>query len=381
MARLVRQSRRGFTLMELLISMTVMMIAMAAAIPFFVAHSRALSAQAGRLDAQQSVNFALDQIERELRVAGVGVVSRQPLLVAVGSNVLSFNADLVSNVSGDFGAVYYDPDAPAGEVGLLWPAKRITLPNTPSWTYPDSAYWQSAGVPSSAETITYYVENDPQASGLYRLMRRVNDATPRVVARGIKLVSGQPFFRYFKTNTSGALVEVSQTQLPMRHLNGWHGSPADTGRSALVDSLRLVVVRFTAVHKDPRAADATRYEERSIRITNAGLVRATTCGEAPLPVSSVAVSATSTPSVVVTWNRSGDEAAGERDVERYAIYRRLASDPAFAEPLASVAAGLSSYSFTDTDVVPGQSYRYGVVALDCTPMASPITVSAAVAVP
>ncbi|HWP01987.1 MAG TPA: prepilin-type N-terminal cleavage/methylation domain-containing protein [Gemmatimonadaceae bacterium] len=381
MKRYASRRRRGFTLMELLISMTVMMIAMAAAIPFFVAHSRSLSAQAGRLDAQQSVNFALDQMERELRVAGVGVVARQPLLVAVGGSVLSFNADLTSNVSGDFGAVYYDPDAPNAEVGLLWPSRRISLPNTPSWTYPDSAYWQSPGVPSSAETITYYVEPDPQASGLHRLMRRVNDATPRVVARGIKLVSTQPFFRYFKTNTTGALVEIPQSTLPMRHLNGWHGSPADTGKSALVDSVRLVAIRFTAVYRDPRSPDATRYEERSVRLTNAGLVRASTCGEAPLPVTSVTVTANSTPSVIVSWNRSGDEGAGERDVERYGIYRRLASDPTFGEPLASVAAGLSSYTFTDTDVVPGESYRYGVIALDCTPASSSMTVSAAVVVP
>lgn len=374
-------SRKGFTILELLMAMTITMIALGIAIPFFLTTSRSVTASSGRLDAQLNANFALDAIDRDLRVAGVGLTSRQPLIVYANTNAITFNADLTSKSSGDFGTVYYDPDALTGEVGMLTPSKKITLPNSSSWSYPDSSYWKSAGVPSSAETISYYVEVDSQAAGLYRLMRRVNDGTPRILARGIKTVSGDPFFRYYKLSFSGALTEINTASFPMRHINGWHGAPADTGNSMQMDSVRLVRIKFTTVHRDAREADATRVEERVVRITNAGLILASTCGDAPLAPGTVTVVGTVTPSVDVTWVASADEATGEKDVERYAIYRRAAAALVFDEPIASVAAGTPPYSFTDTDVAPGQQWVYGIAAQDCTPATSSVSVSATVVVP
>ncbi len=378
MPRLV--NRRGFTLMELLISVSLMMTAIGIAIPFFLTQSRSLEAQAGRLDAQLNINFGLDAIDRDLRVAGVGTTLRQPLLVQAAANAITFNADLTSTTPADFAAVYYDPDALPTTVTMLWPANKVTLPNS-AWLYPDSAYWASAGVPSQAETISYFVEADPQASGLFRLMRRVNDATPRVMARGIKAVSGQPYFRYFQLTSTGALSEISQGTFPKRHLPGWHGAPSDTGTNALVDSIVLVRVKFTAVHRDPRHPDADRVEERTIRITNAGLVRASTCGDAPLSASALAGVADATPQVTLTWTKSIDESAGEKDVERYALYRRDAATATFGEPFASVAAGAAVPSFVDSDVKPGESWIYGVAAQDCTPSQSSVVVTPTIVIP
>lgn len=378
-ARRLRRASRGFTLVELLISVTLMMVAIGISIPFFLTQSASLEASSGRLDAQLNINFGLDAIDRDLRVAGVGITDRQPLLVQMASNAVTFNADLTTTSSSDVSAVYYDPDAPTTTVSMLWPANQVTLPNS-SWLYPDSVYWAGAGLPSAAETISYYVEADPAASGLYRLMRRVNNATPKVMARGIMAVSGEPFFRYFKLNASGALVEISQASLPKRHLPGWHGAPGDTGSVALVDSVVMVRAKFTAVHRDSRHPDAIRVEERSVRLTNAGLVRASTCGDVPLSPSALVAVADS--QVTLTWGKSGDEGSGEKDVERYAIYRR---DPltsaAFSEPLASIAAGAVSPSFVDTDVKPGEVWVYAVAAQDCTPAQSSVATSSAVVIP
>lgn len=376
-----RTTRRtsGFTLVELMIAVTILMIAIGIAIPFFLVQSRALAAQSGRLDAQLNVNFGLDAIERDLRVAGVGVTARQPLLVQAATDAITFNADLTTTSSADFAAVYYDPDAPAQTVGLLWPANAVTLPNS-VWSYPDSAYWQSAGIPSAAETISYWVEPDPQSNGLLRLMRRVNDAAPRVLSRGITN-TGQPYFRYYRLDVTGQLQEIPAGSLPIRHLPGYHGAPGDTGAVALVDSVRLVRLAFTAVHRDPRFPDVTRSEERVVRIMNAGLILASTCGDAPLPASIPVAVASTTPSVTLTWTKSGDEGAGEKDVERYAIYRRPGGATAFGEPLASIAAGQSTYVFTDTDVKPGDLWVYGVAAQDCTPAASSVMLSSTVLVP
>ncbi|HEY9228746.1 MAG TPA: hypothetical protein VIP11_18990, partial [Gemmatimonadaceae bacterium] len=64
---------------------------------------------------------------------------------------------------------------------------------------------------------------------------------------------------------------------------------------------------------------------------------------------------------------SVDEKTGEKDVERYAIYRRLSSVATFDVPFASIPAnGATTYSFVDTDVIPGQTWIYGVTSQDCT---------------
>ena len=364
-------ARAGFTLVELLISMSLLLVALGIAMPFFMVQSRALTAHAGRLDAQLTIGFGINAIDRDLRVAGVGVVARQPMIVQAGANAITFNADLTSNVSGDFGAVYYDPDADPKTVGLLRPANQITLPNS-SWTYPDSTYTASAGVPSSAETISYWVEADTGGASQYRLMRRVNNAAPRVMSRGLVLPAGEPAFRYFKLNTTGQLVEIPTSQLPLTHFAAYHGTPGDTSGSALTDSIRLVEVRFTAEYKDPRSAAALRTEDRSIRIANAGLNGISTCGDQPLAVAAAAAVPAPGPSVSLTWAASKDEASGEKDVERYAVYRRLESDLAFGEPIAGVAAGLAAYVFNDTDVQSGKRYVYGISAQDCTPAVSSI---------
>jgi prepilin-type N-terminal cleavage/methylation domain-containing protein len=373
-----RAQRPGFTLMELLISVSLMSAAIGIAIPFFLAQSRSLEASSGRLDAQLNINFGLDAIDRDLRVAGVGITQRQPLLVQAAANAITFNADLTSTLAGDYSSVYYDPDAPTRETSMLFPANKVTLPNS-SWLYPDSAYWAGVGVPSAAETISYSIEPDSQAAGLFRLVRRVNDAPPRVLARGIKAIASEPWFRYFKLNALGALVEVPAGSLPKRHVPGWHGSPADTAQMALVDSIVLVRARFTAVYRDPRHPDATRVEERTVRIMNAGLIRASTCGDSPLSASGLVGIALPTPSVTLTWTGSIDEAAGEKDVERYAIYRRSAAAVAFDEPIATIAVG--SPLFVDTDVKPGEAWVYGVAAQDCTPALSSMVITPAIVIP
>jgi hypothetical protein len=69
-------------------------------------------------------------------------------------------------------------------------------------------------------------------------------------------------------------------------------------------------------------------------------------------------------------------------VQRYAIFRRLSTDPVFGDPLASIPASAStSYTFVDTQVLPNLTYVYGISAQDCTPLlsgmnaATPVTVN------
>lgn len=380
-----QRGRGGFTLLELLISMTLIGITLALTVPFFRTQVQAFGNVSGRDDAAQNARYGVSMIDRELRVAGIGVVDPQPMIVQAAPNAITFNVDLVSRFQGDVAAAYFDPDADAGAVVSLPKAWRIALPLS-GFQYPDSNYIQAAGEPSAAETISFWIapDPDPLAKGTSILYRRVNNLPPTVVAKAIIVVAGEPVFRYFKADTLGQLVEIPQSKLPIYHTAPIHNSKADTLTSALTDSIRVVRVRLTGVYIDRADKKSSRPIETGIRIMNAGLLHYTTCGDNPLFTSAVtAVGSNVLPSakVVVSWTSSVDQSAGEKDVEQYSIYRRKDTDPSFTEPLASVPSGSATYSFTDTQVASGDRYVYGVAARDCGGQSSAVMSSQIVIVP
>lgn len=387
-----RQTRGagGFTITELVVAVTLVALVFAVAIPFFHAQARAVAVHGGRFDAQLNARFGLTTIERDLRAAGIGVVDAQPLLVEAAPLAVTFNADLVVRDSVDGSAVYYDPDTPASAAAGMTKLATVRLPATSAF-YPDCTFVQT-GAPSvrtRAETISYYATRD-NASGRsdqYILFRRVNADTAEVVARGIVVPTGGSIFRYFKTDSIGRLVEVPRDSLPMRHFAPMHGATSDVGRSALTDSVRVVAVQLVGRFRDRRSGrDVVDTARTSVRLVNAGLLNRATCGEPPILGSGAFVvwAEESSPGVWVTrlsWARATDEAGGERDVERYSIYRRTTAETQFGEPYLSVAAGESIYSFIDTRVEAGTSYVYAISAQDCTPSNSPLRETSPITIP
>ena len=185
------RSRPAFTLLEMLLAITILLLVFAIAFPLFRTQVRAMASQAGRYDAQQNVRFAISSIERELRVAGAGVPDRQPMIVQASPYAVTFNADLATRdtaTEGDaFGAVYLDPDLPAGATMSMTPASQVTLPlSTRPW--PSTTYTRG-GPLSAAETISFWVAPDasPGSNGRYALYRRVNAMPVDTLARGLVL--------------------------------------------------------------------------------------------------------------------------------------------------------------------------------------------------
>ena len=382
----LKSRRSGFTLIEMIVSMTMVILIMAIATKFFMQQTRMLSNQSGRLEAQQNAQFSLATLDREIRVAGIGVVDAQPILVQADPRAITFNADLVTRISGDPSAVYTDPDVDEASTISADLADRGKLPLAVGQSYPDTNYFLAAGVPSRAETISFWVardssSKDPQEFLLYR---RINNGAARVVARSLRVKSTDTVFQYFKKDTAGALIAVGASQLPIYHSAKLHGSPADTGRSALSDSIKAVRVRLTAMYRDRNGVQIIRRIDMTMQLMNAGLIHRSSCGEPPIGVTPTATVGTDpdtgSPLVTVTWARSSDEGSGEKDVERYSIFKRLAVD-GFGEPMASIPAGASSYSFTDRGVTPGDQLVYGVTAQDCTPSVSSMSSTSIVTIP
>jgi len=373
-----QQGRRrgGFSLVEMMVAITLTIAVFALTVPFFWAQARTVDRDAGRADAQQNARFAVGHIDKALRNAGVHVLGEQPMIVQAAGDALTFNADLVSTNNVDRQAVYHNPDVDSGAV-VAMTAPGIRLPNAPDsrWVYPGVSYG------GSAETISYYLQPDSSGGGadVYMLMRRVNHRPAEVVTRDIIVTAGQPAFRYFKADSLGGLMEIPSSVLPLRHSALQHENAADTGRAALIDSIRLVRVRMIGRYRDARGAEVRDTVEHSIRIANAGLLHFAACGEKPAAPSAVEGRArvrSGQPYVEVEWRASGDERAGEKDVERYVIYRRPKGAQQFGEPIASVlAARFTTYAHRDIDVRPGEEWIYGVAAQDCTPAISPTVLS------
>lgn len=373
------RDRQGFTLLEMMIAITLLLLIMGMAVPFFQVQGRAVSDHAGRSDAQQNALFGLTAIEKDLRMAGgVNLPDAQPLIVQAGTNAITFNGDLVSLSGADLGSVYIDPDADPVTVASLRNTNQITLPNGVR-TYPDSNYREPRGVPSRAETISFWTEADPQTPGQFRLMRRVNAAQPEVVVRGLIMPLNEPVFRYYRVTQAGVQVEIPQNTLPLYHV-AMHDAADDIGASRMTDSIRIIRVRLTSAYRDPRRPEARRAGQRDIRIMNAGLLHRSTCGETPLlMVPLVATVDAASSDVMLTWPAGRDESSGERDVERYALFRRAPSEP-FGEPFSSVASGSLTYSVTDP-AVPSGSWIYGLAAQDCSAQLSDIASSLQVNIP
>lgn len=386
----LRRSRPGMTLVEMLVAMLILSFAMSGALMLMKSESKAFALGSERVAMYQNGRFALNEMEKDLRASGAGSPDMQPQLIFVSDSVIAFNANYWTNTPGDVFAVYYNPDAPDSAVFALRRSSQITIPNT-AIVYPDTNYL-IAGVNSPAETIVFFFQRDASTvrTDDFILYRKVNQLAPEVVSTNILRTGTTPFFAYFRErSTAGGvkqLLAVATAALPMRHSVPVHLSIRDTGVLAAIDSLRAVRVSFTVNNGQTGTLQRLRALTRLIRMPNAGLANTKSCGDAPLytanPVAALGFAADSiTRIVTLTFALSIDETGGERDVERYLVWRRLLADVDWGDPYVSLPGGTNPNSFTDASIVSGASYVYAVAAQDCTPTLSTQRASNTVVIP
>jgi len=376
------------TLIEMMIALVVFSFALAGTLAFLRTQGRSFTLGSQRVAMVQNGRFAFHELEQDLRTAGAGAPDIQPALIYLDTSVVAFNADYATNTPGDVFAVYYTPDAPPTSTSAMTKDERTAIPLSPV-AYPDTSYLTGL-LNSPAETIVFFFAPDtstPRADD-YVLYRRVNTLAPEVVSRNLLHAPGVPFFRYFRQvvpvgGGANTIEPVPDASLPLWHIVPIHLTLADTGLAARIDSVRGVRVTFAVTNGLSGAAERRRSLSRYIRFPNVGLAVKKTCGDEPmLGTPLTAVWNATGGGVDLTWNAAVDEAAGERDVERYVIWRRLASDVAWGDPHVSVApTGQPTYLLPDQKVTSGARYVYALAAQDCTPSNSTLAVSAPVDIP
>jgi len=382
------RNRRGVTLIEMLIAITVFSLVMASTLGFLSKQGKGLDRNSTDMGLLQNLSFAGSLLEQEIRLAGANVPFKQPGVIYAGANTIIFNADYASNVDSLY-AVYYSPGLPAGQVSALTPAQRFALPGTsPAYYYPDSLYFASgaSAIISPAETISWFFQLDASTPAVndYTLMRQVNNAAPEVVIRNVIQTPGRNFFRYYYKRVpaagtaSSSLDSVPTAWMPVIHTEGVHGGPNDINAAARADSLAMVEVAFTVTNGLTGANLRSRAISFMVPMPNLAVKKVTSCGDAPilgtgLFANWVINTATSPPdtTMVLTWSRAVDEVGGESDVRAYIIWRRPIGATVWPDPIATVAAGPASPSFADESAVTGApGYQYMLAAQDCTPSLS-----------
>ena len=382
-----RHARRGFSLIELLIAMVVLSLVMGSALTVFRSQSRYFRMGGTKMDLTQNIRYAVSTVDRVLRTTGAGTAPNQPMFIYGSNDAIVFNANFASDIP-DGNAVYVNPDLPVGAIDGMVTATQMILPGT-AIAYPQVNYFWGAAIPTRAETIAIYFRPDSTTAADpndYVLVQRVNAMAPELIARNIRAYPGRPFFEYWfdSTLTASGLTtwgQVAVASIPIRHTANLHGDPTDVGPSALADRIRMVRINLVVTNGVIGVDSSSRRLSTMIRIPNNGLMQLKTCGDIPILAGALVATpnAVGTPAGVnLSWTRSVDELAGERDVSQYNIYYRVQATPPWATFL-TVPAGQPNYNLVGLNngsLVTGVVYEYAVAAVDCSPAESSLIISA-----
>ena len=368
---------RGFTLIEMLIAVTIFGAIVAGALNFLTAQNRAFDVGSQRMNSLTNLQFAMQMLDTDIPTLGSNLVPNQPGVVYAADSTLAFNADLATNASNDPFAVFYDPDAPTGQVTS--PASAVTIPLT-TFSWPSTPFTTGLGTPAPAELVQYgfYQDASTARTDDYVLGRSVNGGSFEIVAQNIlKPSNGDPFMRFFiyraYPSAPTELDSIASGSLPLN------------ANDFLADSIRAVRISMRSTNGLSGSEERITEMTRLITMKNAGMRQLSTCGDAPILTAAITATpgtdVSGDPIVTLVWGSSVDDGSGEADVQRYVLWRRnITLGTAFGDPLVSVPAGTGN-TYVDSEVSSGNAYQYQVAAQDCTPALSGGVISLLAAVP
>ena len=367
-----RRPAAGFTVVEIIVAMTLTLAVFAITLPFIKAQTKALGVSAGRMDADQLARYAQRAIDADLRrtTADAG----QPLLVYAGPMGLAFTANLLASDTLDPGASEVSLGSPTTLTESWRLANAAALPLV-ARNFPTQDYLAADGTISKNETISYYLTADTITgrSDIYVLYRRVNARTPVEIVRGLQVPTDSAFFSYHRP-VAGVLTRIAASRLPLY----WD--------SVAVDSVRAVGLRVAGYFRDKATGAVTiRTVQWSTMLSNAAARTARTCGAAPAaPTSPATVRASTSPArlrVQFTWNAAPDDVGGAGDVRAYVVEWQRVGDATWKTIGSVAAARASPYQWQHYVPLVSGSYRYAVTAVDCGGLGSTRAIATALTLP
>ena len=138
----VRQSQRGVTIVELMVAMTLGLVAIGGAAAIYLANRQSFATVQGVARIEEGARFAADLLARDIREAGNsvcgGAMSSSNLVTSPIPNWAAWDRGLLGNALADTDVVATSvagPAAPAtrdpnSDSLLVWSASRCVLPPT-----------------------------------------------------------------------------------------------------------------------------------------------------------------------------------------------------------------------------------------------------------
>lgn len=394
-----RVQRRGFTMLELLLSLVVGGLAALATVVVFGGQNRAAESQRKQVDAQQNARVAMDVLVRELRQAGANIdrFHRQSVLVDAAPYQMVFNADVRSGIGGD-PAMQASGSVPLGDGTTYSPGafldenlEDLSRFNNGAETVRLTLDTSGDGVVDSADELAA-----THVPGDFHLVRQINGGSLESVALGLRGPEARPdgtnpppLFQYWGTFGGGARALWGDANGDGELSSSEIASLQPVSRTEL-DNIHEIVLVVEALGNDTKRGDDARQNSSTIltsavRPRNIGLNASnlSACGYPPMPPTNVV--AQDTPddggrSITLTFNASFDDHNGESDVREYSVYRRRVGVSTFGAPIYSMkAAGQTTYAFVNNESnsvraedapEDGVAYEYYVTAWDCEPQES-----------
>lgn len=343
--------RGGFSLVEMMVAMTITMLVFAITLPFVRAQTRSLGSTAGRMDADQVARFAMRAIEQDLRRAA-GEYG-QPTIVAAGSMLLSFNANIRRADTLDVGAL--ETEVLGYDAGAGWPVARADTIPTTTRVYPTFDYINADGDTTRTETITYYLQSDTGSTkpDTYILYRQFNDQAPLELIDGLYLPDSQVFFTYFR-NVSGFLAEIPDDSVIF-----WTAPRMAEIRTIGLRASGLYVNKFDG-------SETIRTIETRVTLPVPLSATVVACAAAPAaPTAGMSVAASSFPrGATLSWNKSAMD-TGDPDDALYYILERRPSGGVWTVIGTVNAAGNVSYTLLDPRQTATGMFEYAVTVVGC----------------
>ena len=259
----------------MLIAVTIFGAIVAGALNFLTAQNRAFDVGSQRMNSLTNLQFAMQMLDTDIPTLGSNLVPNQPGVVYAADSTLAFNADLATNAANDPFAVFYDPDAPTGQVTS--PSSAVTIPLT-TFSWPSTAFTTGLGTPAPAELIQYgfYQDASTARTDDYILGRSVNGGSFEIVAQNILQPSnGDPFMRFFiyraYPSAPTELDSIASGSLPLN------------ANDFLADSIRAVRISMRSTNGLSGTNERITEMTRLITMKNAGMRQLSTCGDAPTP--------------------------------------------------------------------------------------------------
>ena len=383
-------NRRGMSLLELLVTLVIMSVVMAAAMQFFIGQSK--SFRRGTSDAAmlQNIRFGADLLNLHFRSTGANVLSGQPPIIYVDQNVFSFNADYASNTPVDTGGIYYSiyytPKAPNSEVEAASVSSQFVIPGT-AITYPQADYLLAPGIMGPAETITFFFAPDTETARPddYVLYRQVNNAAPEGVVRNI-LKDSVPFFQFMYLRDSSSHLSIDT--VPAGSLPLEYDVVSDTVKNRMLANLRAVKVSYIVTNGLTGPNERTRPMSLIAPFPNMEDRQIPVCGNDPVDMAPPTVTLDADGvSADITFSADADETSGERDIMNYTLWRRPVGAAQWGPPFITIPAGNPpTYNYHDAsvpqDTLNPVAWEYAVAAQDCTPAYSnPVASAGSVPIP